>query len=197
MRRIFSVTRRKRWLILLTSALILALCIVINRAQLMRAVIAYKIYHAQIFTPPPMSSESAWQRFTESAQFYWDFADFVMARNQRLKQFKPALKSLVKEIARRQASGEEMEYSMHIYREIRWLLNFTARDKETQAQIAELRDSLTLPPITAAPRYRTAVFRRKLGAGTNFLVSEALLFSGSSQKMSRESTVPVHVPGPN
>ena len=145
MRRILSATKHKRWLILLTSALIVALCVFINRAQLMRAVIAYKIYHAQIFTPPPMSTESAWRRFTESVQFYWDFADFVMARNQRLKQFEPVLKPLVKEIARRQSSGEEMGYSMHIYREIRWLINSTANNKETQAKIAELRNSLTLP----------------------------------------------------
>jgi hypothetical protein len=145
MRQIFRVTRKRRWLILLTSVLIVALCVVTNRAQLMRAVIAYKISRARIFTPPPMSSESAWHRLTESAQFYWDFADFVMARNQRLKQSKPALDPLVKEIARRQSSGEEMEYSSHIYREIRWLLNFTANGKETQDKIVELRDSLTLP----------------------------------------------------
>lgn len=144
MHRIFIVTRHRRLIILLTSILIVALCVVINRAKLMRAVIAYKIYNAQIFTPPPMSSESAWHRLTESAQFYWDFADFLMARNQRLKQFKPALEPLVKEISRHQTSGEEMEYSLHIYREIRWLLNFTAKDNETQAQIAKLRDSLTL-----------------------------------------------------
>ena len=145
MRRILSARKHKRWLILLTSALIVALCVFINRAQLMRAVIAYKIYHAQIFTSPPMSTESAWRRFTESVQFYWDFADFVMARNQRLKQFERVLKPLVKEIARRQSSGEEMGYSMHIYREIRWLVNSTANNKETQAKIAELRNSLTLP----------------------------------------------------
>jgi hypothetical protein len=146
MRQIFSVTKHKRWLILLTSALIVALCVFSSRAQLMRTVIAYKIYHAQIFTPPPMSSESTWHRFTESAQFYLDFADFVVARNQRLKQFKPVLKPLVKEINRREASGEDMEYSMHIYREIQWSLNFTPDDNETRAEIADLRHSLTLPP---------------------------------------------------
>ena len=146
MRRTFNVPKRKHWLILLTSVLIVALSVFINRTQLTRAVIAYKIYHAQIFTPPPMSMESAWRRFTESAQFYWDFADFVMARKQRLKQFEPVLKPLVKEIARRQSSGEEEGYSMHIYREIRWLINSTANNKETQAQIAKLQNSLTLPP---------------------------------------------------
>ena len=127
------------------DVLIVALCVFINRAQLMRAVIAYKIYHAQVFTPPAMSSESAWRRSTESVEFYWDFADFVMARNQRLKQFGPVLKPLVKEIARRESSGEEMGYSMHIYREVRWLVNSTADDQGTQAKIADLRNSLTLP----------------------------------------------------
>ena len=146
MPRIFSVAKHRRWLILLTTLLIVALCVVLNRAQFVRAVIAYKISRAHIFTPPPMSSESAWHRSTETAEFYWDFAGFVMARNQRLKQFEPALRPLVKEIGRRQTSGEDMEYSMHIDREIGWLLNSTAEDKETQAQIAELRDSLTLPP---------------------------------------------------
>lgn len=146
MRRIFRMTRQKRWPIALASALVVALCVVVGRAQLMRAAIAGNIYRAHVFTPPQMSSESGWNRFRESVEFYWDFAGFVMARNQRLKQFDPALRPLVKEIARRQASGEGMEYSMHIYREVRWLVNFTARDGETQAQIAELRDSLRLTP---------------------------------------------------
>jgi hypothetical protein len=144
MRRTFGVTRHKRWLVAAASVSFVALCVVANRAPLMRAVVAYEVCHARIFIPPPMSSESAWHRFTESTRFYWDFADFVMARNNRLKRFKPALEPLVKEIARRQSSGEEMEYSLHLYREVRWLLNFTAKDKETQAQIAELRDSLAL-----------------------------------------------------
>ena len=146
MRRTFSVAKYRRWLILLTALLIATLCVVLNRAQFVRAVIAYKISRTHIFTPPPMSSESAWHRSTETAEFYWDFAGFVMARNQRLKQFEPVLKPLVKEIGRHQTSGEDMEYSMHIDREIGWLLNSTAEDKETQAQIAELRDSLILPP---------------------------------------------------
>lgn len=140
--------RQKRWLILLASALTATLCVAVvavYRAQLMRTVISYKIYHAHVFTPPPMSSESAWHRFTESAEFYWDFADFVMARQQRLQQFKPVLKPLVQEIARRESAGEEMEYSTHIYREVRWLLNSTANTNETQVQIAALRNSLTLP----------------------------------------------------
>jgi hypothetical protein len=122
-----------------------ALCIFIGREQLMQAMIAYKIYHTQIFTPPPMSSESAWDRFTENAQFYWDFADFVMARNRRLEQYKSTLKPLVKEINRRETIGDDMEYSVHLYRQIQWSLNFTPDDTETRAEIADLRHSLTLP----------------------------------------------------
>ncbi len=145
MRRTFGVTRHKRWLALVAAVLIVVLCTFIYRAQLFRAVVAYKVYQARVFTPPPMASKSAWRRFTETAQFYWDFAGWVMARERRLKQFKPALKPLLKEINRREAVGEDMGYSMHVYREIRWLLNFTPRDNETQAEIARLRRSLTLP----------------------------------------------------
>jgi hypothetical protein len=55
------------------------------------------------------------------------------------------LKPLVKEIARRQAAGEGMQYSMHIYREIRWRLNFTPDVEGTRARIADLRQSLNQP----------------------------------------------------
>jgi hypothetical protein len=36
-----------------------------------------------------------------------------------------------------------MQYSMHIYREIRWRLNFTPDVAATRAPIEDLRDSLT------------------------------------------------------
>ena len=63
--------------------------------------------------------------------------------NERLKQLNPELKPLVKEIKRHQDAGEGMQYSMHIYREIRWLLNFTPDIETTRARIADLRKSLT------------------------------------------------------
>ena len=49
----------------------------------------------------------------------------------------------MKEINRRQAAGEDMHYSMHIYREVRWLLNFTSDIATTNARASVLRQSLT------------------------------------------------------
>ncbi|MFZ0035394.1 MAG: hypothetical protein WAK60_10480, partial [Sedimentisphaerales bacterium] len=60
-----------------------------------------------------------------------------------MKQFNPDFRPLVKEINRRQAAGEGMQYSMHIYREVRWRLNFTSDVETTRARIADLRQSLS------------------------------------------------------
>jgi hypothetical protein len=136
----------KRWLIPLSALLILASVVFVKRQGLERAVVAFGIYRTHIFTPPPMSDESAWRRLTESTQFYWDFAGFVMARKERVERFNPSFKPLVREIDRREASGEPMHYSMNIYRQIRWLLNFTPHDNNVRIEIAELRHSLTLTP---------------------------------------------------
>lgn len=141
-----GTTKRKRWLIVVIGLLLLAAAIYIKRQALERAVIAFRLYHAHIFTPPPMPGESGWSRLAESTQFYWDFAGFVTAREARLKQFKPVLKPLVEEIVRRQSAGEGMQYSVHIYREVRWLLNFTPDVEEARAEVDKLRQSLTLPP---------------------------------------------------
>jgi hypothetical protein len=54
----------------------------------------------------------------------------------------PSLKPLIKEIGRRQVAGQGMQYSMHIYREVRWLMNFTPDIKATRKRIADLRQSL-------------------------------------------------------
>ena len=130
----------------LCAFLILAVLLYVRREGLERAVAVYRIYHAHIFTPPPMSDLSEWHRFRESAEFYWDFSGFVMAREERLAQFNPSLKPVVKEIVRRQAAGEPINYSMNLYRQIGWLLNFTQDENRVRVKIAELRDSLTLPP---------------------------------------------------
>ena len=53
----------------------------------------------------------------------------------------------MKEIARHHTAGEGMQYSMHIYREIRWQLNFTPDVEATQARIADLRPSLNQPEL--------------------------------------------------
>jgi hypothetical protein len=138
--------RHKRWLILLMAVLVLALGAYINRGRLIRVAIAERIYHAHVFTPPPPSpGESRWHRLRANGQFYWDLAGLRVAREKRLKQLNPELKPLVKEIRRHQAAGEGMQFSMHIYREIRWRLNFTPDVETTRARIADLRQSLTQP----------------------------------------------------
>jgi hypothetical protein len=141
-----SLPRHNHRLILLIGVLVLALGIYIARERLERAVIARHIYNAHIFTPPPPSSgESQWHRLRADAQFYWDLSELRAARKRRLKQLNPELRPLVKEIERHQSAGEGMQYSMHIYREIRWLLNFTPDVETTRARIADLRRSLMQP----------------------------------------------------
>jgi hypothetical protein len=139
--------RYKRWLILLAGgALILALGAWFNRELLKRLVIANHIHHAHLFTPPPPSpGESRWHRLRADVQFYWDLSELRVARQKRLKQLNPELRPLVEEIKRHQAAGEGMQYSMHVYREIRWRLNFTPDVEATRERIADLRRSLTQP----------------------------------------------------
>jgi hypothetical protein len=99
-----------------------------------------------MFTPPLFAvGESRWIRLRDGVQFYWDFSELRVAREKRLKQLEPILRPLVKEIGRRQAAGEGMQYSMHIYREIRWRLNFTPDIGTTRTRIADLRQSLGQP----------------------------------------------------
>jgi hypothetical protein len=141
-----SVIRHPRWLISLMVVLSLALAVYVTRAQLQRAVTAVAIYRAHIFTAPqPNASESGWHRLRDAAQFYWDFSEIPVARDGRLKLLNPTLRPLVKELNRRQAAGEDMHYSMHIYREIRWRLNFTPDNAATHSRISDLRQSLTQP----------------------------------------------------
>jgi hypothetical protein len=140
------MTRKKLWLILLTGALIVALVAYIDRARLERVLIAASIYHAHIFTPPlSIPGESRWHQLQDAAQFYWDFSEIPVARARRLKLLDPTLRPLVKEINRRQAAGQDMKYSMRIYREIRWRLNFTPDIAATRGRIADLSQSLAQP----------------------------------------------------
>ena len=147
MQRVISITtRHKRWLILLMCAAVLMLGVYINRERLERSIIAYRIYHAHIFTPPPLiDGGSRWHRLQDAVQFYWGFSGIPIARERRLRLLNPTLRPLVKEINRREAAGEDMRYSMHIYREIRWRLNFTPDIATTQARIFDLRQSLAQP----------------------------------------------------
>ncbi len=138
--------RSRHWLIVLIIILGLMLTGYINRERLQRAVIAFVIYHEHIFTTPSkISNEPWWPRFWDEAQFYWDMSELRMARETRLKQWNPTIKPLIKEINRKQAAGEAMSYSMHIYREIRWRLNFTSDTVTTRLRIDDLRQSISQP----------------------------------------------------
>jgi hypothetical protein len=128
--------------------ILLAAAALVARRQLERAYIGCRVYRAGIFTPPPQTpGESRWVRAWRDARFYWDFAELHLAREDRLKELNPVLRPLVKELDRRQAEGENMQYSMHIYREIRWLLNFTPDVAATRARIEDLRRSLYEPDM--------------------------------------------------
>jgi hypothetical protein len=142
------VTRRKHRLVWTVVVVVVALGAGFNVERLERVYIAARVYRAHVFTPPPpVAGESPLRRAWYDAEFYWDFSEIPIARLKRLKALNPELRPLIQEIDRRQAAGEGMEYSMHIYREIRWLLNFTPRVKETRAKIEELRRSLNEPEM--------------------------------------------------
>lgn len=142
------IKRRKRSRILLIIILILVIIGYINRERMERVVIAIGINHENIFTPPPQLRDESWAtRFWNKAQFYWDVSELRIARDKRLKQFNPILKPLVKEINQKQAAGEGMQYSMHIYREIRWLLNFTQDTATTRERIDDLHNSISQPGL--------------------------------------------------
>jgi hypothetical protein len=138
--------RRKRWWTILIIVLILIFTGYVHRERLKRVAIAIVIYRGHAFTTPlKIDNESWWPRFWDKAAFYWDLAELHIAREKRLGQFNPDLKPLVKEMNRRLATGVPMSYSMHIYREIRWLLNFTDDTTTTRLRIEDLRHSMSRP----------------------------------------------------
>jgi hypothetical protein len=138
--------RSKRWQVLLLIILILIVAGYVYRAQLQRVAIAIGIYQGHTFTPPSkITSESWWPRFWDQAQFYCDLSAMRLARQERLKQFNPSLTPLIQAMNRSQEKGAAMPYSMHIYREIRWLLNFTPDTAATRQRIDDLRQSLSEP----------------------------------------------------
>jgi hypothetical protein len=139
-------SRRKSRRTLLITILILLLAGYIYRERLQRILIAIVIYRENIFTPPPQITNESWNsRLWNKAQFYWDMSELRIARDKRLKQLNPSLTPLIKEINRRQAAGEAISYSMHIYREIRWRLNFTSDTVATRLRIDDLRNSISQP----------------------------------------------------
>ena len=78
-------------------------------------------------------------------RFLHDLEQFRARVEQRSREFKPALKPLAAEIARRQAAGQNVSYSAQIYREIRWRVIFTPEQAATRARIADLQQSLANP----------------------------------------------------
>jgi len=131
---------------LLVAVFVLLVAAYINRERLQRVVIAVAIRNERIFMPPrQIADEGWWSRFWDEARFYYDISALRVSRERRLKQFNPVLKPLVKGIVRRQAGGEGMQYSMHVYREIRWRLNFTPDTAATRVRINDLRQSLAQP----------------------------------------------------
>jgi hypothetical protein len=142
-----SYTKRHKYRLILV-AIILTLMIAgyINRERLQRVFIAIVIYREHIFTPPSqITNEASWSRFWDNAQFYWDMSALRVAREKRLKQLNPSVEPLITEINRKQAAGEAMDYSMHIYREIRWRLNFTCDTLAVRERINELQKSISQP----------------------------------------------------
>jgi hypothetical protein len=137
---------RNRLKVFVGILMILIGIVYLFRQKLERGLIALAIYHEHIFTVPrAITAKSWWPRTVEEYQFYWDVAGLRVAREKRLKQFNPALKPVVKEINQKQSTGQAMGYSMHIYREIRWLLNFTNDTAATRSRINDLRESLLHP----------------------------------------------------
>ena len=139
--------KNKRWYKVLIVVLFLSFINYIFREQLQKGIVAYMIYHKQIFTPPLKNeNESNIKRFLKNTLFYWDIADLRIKQKKRVNHFNPTLKPLVREINRRQSAGELMQYSMNIYREIRWRLNFTSDSASTRLRISDLRKSLSAEP---------------------------------------------------
>jgi hypothetical protein len=137
---------RSRLLALAAFLAFLAVVLFAARKSVIRLFAATSIARSHIFTPPqPLPGESGAHRLWNECKFYWDFAEIRGAREERLKRFEPELKPLVEEIKRHQKTGEGMQYSMHIYREVRWRLNFTADVVATERRIADLRESLNQP----------------------------------------------------
>lgn len=141
--------RLKRGLFLLFLFVLLPLFgVFLGRVGIERAVVAYETQQAHVFTPPPLTpGESRLHRLWSDARFYWDVAELRTGRNRRVEELGPELKSLLKEVNRHEDAGENMEYSMHIYREIRWRLNFTDDIPATRARLEDLRQSLSQPDL--------------------------------------------------
>jgi hypothetical protein len=141
-------SRRLRWRTILLFVLALALVCFLFRATIGRAVVAGVIWRQSMLSEPKeLLNKSLPNRAWDRAVFFWDLSKLRIEREKRLREFNPQLKPLIAKIVRRQANGEGMQYSMHIYREIRWRLNFTPDTAATATLIAKLKTSLSQPAM--------------------------------------------------
>lgn len=143
----FSSKGKRRARFVICAILLATVGIFICREPLLQGYIACRVCRAGILTPPPRTHESTWVWHWRNARFYWDVAGLRLEQEKRVKKFKPEIKLLTRELNRRQAAGENMRYSMHIYREIRWRLNFTRDEATLRTRIHDLRESLNQPAM--------------------------------------------------
>ena len=187
------IPRRFEGFALLAAALALTVIVYFNRGRLSRVVVAYRAYRSHVFTPPASSpGESGLRIFRSDVQFYWDFADIALAREKRLKKINPILLPVVEQITESQASGKDMYYSMHIYREVRWLLNFTPNLKDTWTEAAALRQSLS-----ETERQKLAVEQQPDGSwalGINVWYLKLYYSVGSYQAIRRATKISAEFP---
>jgi hypothetical protein len=138
--------KRKLSRAILVGSAVLVLAGYVFREPILRGFVAIKISNARLFTPAAAApDESGWRRRIDATQFYWDLAGLELDRRKRVKELNPLLQPLLKELRRHQSAGEGMQYSMHIYREIRWRLNFTHDVEATRSRIRDLQESLSQP----------------------------------------------------
>lgn len=76
------------------------------------------------------------------AAFLEDLMRLDAQVRERNRLFEPELQPLLDTIVKRQLKGKNVAYSMQIFREIRWWLNFTSDTNTTRARIAHLKKSL-------------------------------------------------------
>jgi hypothetical protein len=145
--------KAKRWLIPAMVVLVLLISTLALWQQIQRGIAAYVIYRKHVFFAPAKNNElPAIQQCSENIVFYWDIAKFRLDQKKRVKMFNPILKPLIKEINRHQKAGESMTYSMNIYREIRWRMNFTSDTAATRLRIIDLKNSLSDSAVQRSAR---------------------------------------------
>jgi hypothetical protein len=171
--------RRNYWRLISIVLVILLLGAYAGRRTLKEVHDLIYVHQARLFIPIKAGPDDRGPGILAEIQFLRDLGGLHQRIQERGKEFKSELKPLVKTISKRQTQGKSASYSLQIYREIRWLANFTSDVSVTRARIAELRQSLEsdtdqsfaeeqLPDGSWGPGY-TAWFMKLYGS-----VNEAL-----------------------